>query len=206
MAAGAPEPSCWCACAALCLLWRAGDPLSSALLAAANPCTSLTLHPNPYCHPPAGLQATADLGVLAELEAHGYPAVSTLRHLSAGDANHATASYYLLVEAKAEAAQRLQPAKPWPFPAVGSRSSRHSSSRAAAASAATDAEAAAAGAGDREGGQQRASGGGSSVPEQQQQQPQQQPQQQQQRQAAAAGGPVAAGGVAAGAEAAVRPW
>ena len=57
---------------------------------------------------PAGV-VQADEGVLAELEAHGYTRDSTLKHLANGEANYAVASYYLLAEAKAEAARKLMP-------------------------------------------------------------------------------------------------
>jgi hypothetical protein len=53
---------------------------------------------------------TADEAVLSELEAHGYGRASTLRHLAAGDANYAVASYCLLAEALAEAGRTSAPA------------------------------------------------------------------------------------------------
>lgn len=47
--------------------------------------------------------------MLCELEAHGYARHSTLKHLANGEANYAVASYYLLAEAKAEAARKVAP-------------------------------------------------------------------------------------------------
>lgn len=83
---------------------------------------------------PATSQAAADEALLAELESHGYPRGMTLQLLTASECNYVTASYFLLAEGKAEAARKLLPQKPWPFPAVHvSRSSSSSSSRAAAA-------------------------------------------------------------------------
>jgi hypothetical protein len=76
-------------------------------------------------------EVAADAAILAELESHGYPRAATLRYLAAGEANYVTACYYLLAEAKAEAARKLLPAKPWPFQPVVVHSSRSSSSRTA---------------------------------------------------------------------------
>jgi hypothetical protein len=61
-----------------------------------------------------------------------------VRYLAASECNYITASYYLLAEARQEAAQKLLPAKAWPFQpvAVSSRSSGSSRSRAASSSAA----------------------------------------------------------------------
>jgi hypothetical protein len=88
-------------------------------------------------------EVAADPAILTELESHGYPRAATLRYLAAGEANYMTASYYLLAEAKAEAARKLLPAKPWPFQPVVVHSSRSSSSRTAhrtsAAAAGTEA-------------------------------------------------------------------
>jgi hypothetical protein len=75
-------------------------------------------------------EVAADPAILTELESHGYARAATLRYLAAGEANYVTASYYLLAEAKAEAARKLLPAKPWPFQPVV-HSSRSSSSRTA---------------------------------------------------------------------------
>jgi hypothetical protein len=76
-------------------------------------------------------EVAANAAILAELESHGYPRAATLRYLAAGEANYVTACYYLLAEAKAEAARKLLPAKPWPFQPVVVHSSRSSSSRTA---------------------------------------------------------------------------
>jgi hypothetical protein len=76
-------------------------------------------------------EVAADAAILAELESHGYPRAATLRYLAAGEANYVTACYYLLAEAKAEAARKLLPAKPWPFQPVVVHSSRSNSSRTA---------------------------------------------------------------------------
>jgi hypothetical protein len=85
-------------------------------------------------------QLGAQPSILDELQGHGYSRPAVLRYLAAGEANYVTASYYLLAEARQEAAQKLLPQKPWPFqPAVahsssrGGGSSRSSASRAAAA-------------------------------------------------------------------------
>lgn len=92
-------------------------------------------------------EVAADAAILADLESHGYPRAATLRYLAAGEANYVTACYYLLAEAKAEAARKLLPAKPWPFQPVVVHSSRSSSSRTAHRTAATAAAAAGADAG-----------------------------------------------------------
>lgn len=73
-------------------------------------------------------EVNADPAILAELESHGYPRLATLRYLASGEANYVTASYYLLAEAKAEAARKLLPAKPWPFQPVVIHSSSRSGS------------------------------------------------------------------------------
>lgn len=92
-------------------------------------------------------EVAADAAILADLESHGYPRAATLRYLAAGEANYVTACYYLLAEAKAEAARKLLPAKPWPFQPVVVHSSRSSSSRTAHRTSATAAAAAGADAG-----------------------------------------------------------
>jgi serine/threonine protein kinase len=81
----------------------------------------------------------AQASILEELEGHGYSRPAVLRYLAAAECNYITASYYLLAEARQEAAQKALPAKPWPFQpvAVSSRSSGSSSrSRAASSGAA----------------------------------------------------------------------
>eukprot|EP00798_Chlamydomonas_sp_ICE-L_P002247 gene2247-7497_t len=50
----------------------------------------------------------ADEQLLQELEQAGHPRASVLKALLAGESNHATASYYLLAEGKAETLQRLR--------------------------------------------------------------------------------------------------
>lgn len=82
-----------------------------------------------------GIEAQAS--ILEELEGHGYSRSAVVRYLAASECNYITASYYLLAEAKQEAAQKLLPAKPWPFQpvSVSSRSSGSSRSRAASSSA-----------------------------------------------------------------------
>eukprot|EP00775_Hariotina_reticulata_P009903 gene9903-10060_t len=57
-----------------------------------------------------GGAASADASILAELESQGYPRLVTAKYLTAGETNYVTASYYLLAEAKAEAARKLLPA------------------------------------------------------------------------------------------------
>lgn len=88
----------------------------------------------------------AQSSILEELEGHGYSRPAVVRYLAASECNYITASYYLLAEAKAEAAQKLLPAKPWPFQpvAISSRGSSSSRSRAASSGNATTAAAGAA--------------------------------------------------------------
>jgi hypothetical protein len=72
----------------------------------------------------------ADEGILTELESHSYPRAMVLKLLAANECNYVTASYFLSAEGKAEAARKLLPQKPWPFPSVvipGRGSSRASS-------------------------------------------------------------------------------
>lgn len=81
----------------------------------------------------------AQASILEELEGHGYSRPAVLRYLAAAECNYITASYYLLAEARQEAAHKALPAKPWPFQpvAISSRSSGSSSrSRAASSEAA----------------------------------------------------------------------
>jgi len=82
---------------------------------------------------PATGAVEADDGVLSELEGHGYARSATLRHLAAGDANYAMASYYLLAEAKAEAALKASPRPALTFPGPAPRTSGSSSSTSARA-------------------------------------------------------------------------
>lgn len=86
--------------------------------------------------PTEGIEAQAS--ILEELEGHGYSRPAVVRYLAASECNYITASYYLLAEARQEAAQKALPQKPWPFQpvAVSSRSSGSSRSRAANSSAA----------------------------------------------------------------------
>lgn len=89
------------------------------------------------CGSVEGLEAQAS--ILEELEGHGYSRPAVLRYLAAAECNYITASYYLLAEARQEAAHKALPAKPWPFQrvAISSRSSGSSSrSRAASSGAA----------------------------------------------------------------------
>lgn len=92
-----------------------------------------------------GVEAQAS--ILEELEGHGYSRSAVVRYLAASECNYITASYYLLAEARAEAAQKLLPAKPWPFQpvAISSRGSGSSRSRAASSGSAAAGAAAAAG-------------------------------------------------------------
>jgi hypothetical protein len=53
---------------------------------------------------PASGRMVADQEVLAQLEAAGYPSHATVKYLAAGECNYITASYFMLAEAKAEAA------------------------------------------------------------------------------------------------------
>jgi len=81
-------------------------------------------------------QVAAQASILEELEGHGYTRAAVVRYLAAGETNYITASYYLLSEARQEAAQKLLPQKPWPFqPVVVNRSSGSSRSRAASSAA-----------------------------------------------------------------------
>ena len=49
-----------------------------------------------------------DEQVVAELESAGYPRSSLVQYLIAGEANHLTASYFLLCESKADAMRKLR--------------------------------------------------------------------------------------------------
>jgi serine/threonine protein kinase len=84
------------------------------------------------------VQLAAQASILEELEGHGYSRNAVMKYLAAGESNYITASYYLLAEARHEAAQKLMPQKPWPFQpvAVSSRYCGSSRSRTASSSAA----------------------------------------------------------------------
>jgi serine/threonine protein kinase len=100
----------------------------------------------PQAAPDGGLLGV-QASILEELEGHGCSRPAVLRYLAAGEANYMTASYYLLAEARAEAAAKLLPQKPWPFQPVVPHSSRSSASRSSTSRAAATSAAGQAGVG-----------------------------------------------------------